>query len=178
MTTCSAIQNIIGFPYHSKIFYPKLSRPGPKNKKIGFLNFSKAHFIKPMYHISLEVRVSHLSNKCTLLFAHRSAPPVAVKYSKSLTLISATHRQARLHFHNSVLSTHLCLHFSPLFLSQASHQISTSCLQSDTSHHLLIHCPCHGGHHGPPQCPWDCPSKEALESVFLSGRKDKDRSQI
>jgi len=63
------------------------------------------------------------------------------------------------------------LEFELFSLSQASTPSPPppppSGLQSKTGHHLLVHRPRHGGDHGPPQCPWNGPSEEALESVFL-----------
>lgn len=49
-----------------------------------------------------------------------------------------------------------------------SRQFSPSRLQPNTSHHLLIHCPRHSSHHGPPQCPWNCASEKPLKPMFLT----------
>lgn len=53
----------------------------------------------------------------------------------------------------------------PLWLS--SHHRPPSGLEPNVRHHLLVHRPGHGRHHGPPQRARKGSSEEALSSVFL-----------
>lgn len=74
--------------------------------------------------------------------------------------------------HCSSSSCFLCaqslqLHLHLFFLLQPFQHQSLSGLQPDARHHLFIHGPRHGRHHGPPQRPRNGPSEEALESIFL-----------
>lgn len=51
----------------------------------------------------------------------------------------------------------------------------SSRLQPNVGHHLLVHCPGHGGHHGPPQRPRHGPSEETLQPVFLNQTVGRDQ---
>lgn len=117
--------------------------------------------------LSFNVRVMSFRQQEYIVFILERATLVAVKCSESWK------RQAHLHCSSSFLFTSLSSLCHLTFLSHLSFvyklfvQLFSSGLESKASHHLLIHCPRHGGHHGPPQRPWNRPSEEALESLFL-----------